>query len=316
MAEAGPGIWVSEMARGRVVLLFPGLATAPLSHTATLAAAQATLAALDRLGVEARAGVGYSLGELTGLAWAGSITFGEAARLAAHRADVLRAAPHRTAMARVLARPATAERLRTGTSLVVAAHEGPAQQVLAGPAAEIRALPRRAARLGAAVDVLDAACALHSPAVRPCEPPWRAVVGGSRFGDPRRRLISAVTGRDIPVSGDIRWVLTAQLTRPALLAEALALACADADLVVLAGPDPALATAAAACGRGRLPVLSAPLAQRAAPTPDAQAALFAAGATGCVTPPVERGEAGAGATVRSGYRGSLSRGQADAFARA
>jgi enediyne polyketide synthase len=304
------------MARGRVVLLFPGLVTAPLSHTATLAASQATLAALDRLGVEARAGVGYSLGELTGLAWAGSITFGEAARLAAHRADVLRAAPRRTAMARVLAPPATAARLRAGTGLVVAAHEGPAQQVLAGPAAEIRALPRRAAGLGAAVDVLDAGYALHSPAVRLCEPPWRAVVGGLRFGDPRRRLISAVTGLDVPVSGDIHWVLSAQLTRPALLAGALALACADADLVVLAAPDPALATAVAACGRGRLPVLSAPLARRAVPTPDARAALFAAGAIESVTPPVETGEAGVGPAVRSGCQESLSRRQAEAFARA
>ena len=314
IADAGPGIWVSEMARGRVVLLFPGLATAPLAHMATLAASQATLAVLDGLGVEPRAAVGYSLGELTGLAWAGSITAGEAARLAARRADVLRAAPRRTAMARVLAAPGIAARLRAGTGLVVAVHEGPGQHVLAGPAADIRALPRRAAGLGAAVDVLDAGCALHSPAIRPCEPPWRAVVGGQRFGGPRRRLISAVTGLDVAVSADVSWALSAQLTRPALLAGALALACADADLVVLAAPDPALAAATAACGRGRLPVLSAPLAHRTAPTPETRAALFAVGAIGTVMPAAETGRAGVERTVRSGYSENPGPRQAEAFA--
>jgi len=217
-------------------------------------------------------------------------------------------------MARVLAEPGTAARLRAGTGLVVAAHEGPAQHVLAGPAADIRALPRRAAGLGAAVDVLDAGCALHSPAIRPCEPPWRAVVGGQRFGDPRRRLISAVTGLDMPVSADIRWVLGAQLTRPALLAGALALACADADLVVLTAPDAALAAATAAGGRGRLPVLSAPLARRTTPSPEARAALFAAGAIGNVMPPAETGRAGVERTVRSEYSENPGPRQAEAFA--
>jgi hypothetical protein len=83
---------------------------------------------------------------------------------------------------------------------------------------------------------------------------------------------------------------------------------------VLAAPDPALAAATAAGGRGRLPVLSAPLAHRTAPTPEARAALFAAGAIANVMPPAETGRAGAGRTVRSGYPENPGPRQAEAFA--
>ena len=81
-----PGIHLSEGARGRVVLLFGGLAVTSLEHSAALAGSAATLGAAARLGIEPCVAVGYGLGEILGLAWAGAITLGEAARLAALRA--------------------------------------------------------------------------------------------------------------------------------------------------------------------------------------------------------------------------------------
>lgn len=271
---AGSGFYLSEEAQGRVALLFPGLASTAVEHSAVLSASMATLAAAERLGVQPSVAVGYSFGEITGLAWAGALTFGEAARFAAHRAEIISAAPGRAAMARVFADAAVVARLCAGTGLVVAARESPAQHVVAGPAADFRDLPRRAAVLGTDVDVMSMTHALHSAAMLPSAPPMRAVAESLRFTAPQRRLVSSVTGLDVTEHDDITELLAGQLARPALLADALALACDDADLILLTARDPALARAAAACGC--VPVVQAPIGPRPGTSGSALAALFAA----------------------------------------
>jgi enediyne polyketide synthase len=275
-----PGIHLSEGARGRVALLFGGLAVTSLEHSAALAGSAAALAALGRLGVEPCVAVGYGLGEILGLAWAGAITLGEAARLAALRAELLRSAHGNDAMARVRADRESVARLLEGSGLVVAVDEGPRQQVVAGPAASVRMLPYRAADLGLTAEVLPVPCGLHSPAMRPCVAPMSAVAAGTRLGTPRRRLISSVTGLDFTLSGDPAALLARQLDRPAQLATALALASADADLVLLATPDPALAAAAAACCA--VPVIQPPFDLGGRPGLELLAALYCAGAIGSV----------------------------------
>jgi enediyne polyketide synthase len=278
---AGTGIYLSPDAGGRVVLLFPGLASTAVEHSAVLSASMATLDAAERIGVHARAAVGYSFGEVTGLAWAGAITFGEAARFAAHRAQVIRAISGRTAMARVLAGPSTVTRLCDGTGLTLAAQEGSGQHVVAGPVSEIRDLPQRAAVLDADVALLNTTHALHSPAMASSVAPMRAAVAGLRFTTPRRRLVSTVTGLDVTGPAHPCELLASQLARPALLAGALALACADADLVLLTARDPSLADVA---GGGRVPVVQAPLEQRSGLAMTALAAFYAAGAIESLRP--------------------------------
>ncbi len=273
---AGPGVYLSENAAGRVALLFPGLVGTPVEHSAVLSASIATLAAAARLGIEPCAGVGYSFGEVTALAWAGVITFGEAGRLAAHRARIISAAPGRAAMARVFANPAVAEWLCAGTGLSVAARESPAQHVLAGPASDFRDLARRAGALGAELDVMTTTRALHTPAMLPAVPPLRAAAEGLRCAAPRRRVVSSVTGLEVAADEDIAGLLATQLARPVLLADALSRALEDADLVLLTARDPALARAAAACCR--VPVLQPPVGPGAPIPAPALASLFAAGA--------------------------------------
>jgi enediyne polyketide synthase len=283
---AGSGVHLSQAAGGRVVLLFPGLVSTAVEQSAVLSASMVALDTAERLGVHACAAVGYSFGEIMGLAWAGAITFGEAARFAAHRAQIIRAMPGRTAMARLLAAQHTVTRLCDGTSLTLAAQEGPRQHVVAGPVAEIRDLPQRAAILDADVELLNTTHALHSPAMAPSVAPMRAAVAGLRFTAPWRRLVSTVTGLDVTapdVTGpaDPAELLAAQLTRPALLAGALALAGADADLIVVTARDPALAEAASG---GQVPVVQAPLEQRSGPVMTALAAFYAAGAVDSLRP--------------------------------
>jgi enediyne polyketide synthase len=283
-AAADPGIHVSAGATGRVVVLFGGLAGSGLTYSALLAASLAALRTLERLGVRPGAGVGYSLGELSGLAWADCVPAAEAARLAAQCDQVLRGcacAP--AAMVRIEADAETARGLCAPDRLHIAAYEGPRTHVLAGSTAGVRELSRRAAALGIPADVLPSMHALHSPAMTGCTAPLRGVFAGTRFAPPRRRLVSTITGRLIMPGDDLAEQMSRQLSAPVLFTQAMTLAAGEADLIVVAGPDAGLAALAGECCDAPAVAVagSAPAHPRdvARNTPAAVvAALFAAGA--------------------------------------
>jgi len=253
------GVRVSYGARGRVVLVFPGdavtesgaqrRAAGTAGETATLARSLGLLRGLEGLGVSATAAVGHGLGEIAGLVWAGSLPAPEAARLIAQHGEVRRGlAAARTAMVRVIADEATVTRLRTPRGLMVAAAEGPRSHVLAGPVPAVRQLTQQAAALGVTASVLNAAHALHTPAMTPCAAPLRSVLAQVPFGPPRRRLLSTVTGLELTAQDDIAALLCAQLTSPVRFHEALQAAADGADLILLVGADEELAAAAAVYG--------------------------------------------------------------------
>ena len=64
-----PDMRVSAGAGGTVVVLFPGRAESAAGQPALFAASLQALGTLDMLGVRPATGVGYGLGEITGLAW-------------------------------------------------------------------------------------------------------------------------------------------------------------------------------------------------------------------------------------------------------
>src|SRR5579859_4074107 len=274
MAAAGESdVRVSVGAAGRVVVLFGGLAGPGLAQSARLAASLAGLRALDSLGVTPVAAVGYSLGEIAGLVWAGCLPAAEAARLVAQCGQVLRGCGcGPAAMAQITADAETAQTLAAADRLHIAAYEGARSHVLAGATAGIRSLTRRARAAGVAVEVLGITHALHSPAMARCAAPLRTVFAGTCFAPPRRRLISTVTGRPVMPGEDLAELLAGQLSRPVLFGPAMALAAEHADLIVTAGPDDGLTELAAACCA--VPCVAVP----AAATARAVAALFAAGA--------------------------------------
>ena len=188
-AAAEPDVYVSTGAAGRVVVLFGGLAGPGLAQSARLAASLAGLRALDSLGVTPGTAVGYSLGEITGLVWAGCLPASEGARLVAQCGEVLRGCTcGPAAMARVAADAETARGLGMPDGLHLAAYEGARSHVLAGSTAGIRNLTRRAAGADVTVEVLGITHALHSPAMASCAAPLRSVFAGTRFAAPRRRL--------------------------------------------------------------------------------------------------------------------------------
>jgi len=273
--RAVPGAYLCEGGRGRVALVFGGLAWTSAEHVSALSTSAATIEWAGRLGIDAAVAAGFGLGEIIGLAWAEAISRDDAARLAALRAEILRPMGGLTSMARVHADRETTARLLAGTALVRAVDEGPAQQVVAGPLPSVRALPHRAVSLGVQVELLSATCGLHSREMWPCVPPMAAIAAGTPVGPLRRRLISSVTGIDFALSGAPADLLARQLERPALLASAISLASADADLVLLAVPEPALAEAAMSCCD--VPVLLPAVDSGSDPAPDLLAALFTAG---------------------------------------
>ena len=280
---ADPDVRVSAGAAGRVVVVFGGLAGPGLAQSAWLAGSLAGLRTLDALGVTPSAAVGYSLGEITGLVWAGCLPAAEAARLVAQYGQVLRGCGcGPAAMARVATDAETARAFCAADRLHIAAYEGAWSHVLAGSTAGIRSLTRRATAAGVPVEVLGITHALHSPAMARCAAPLRSVFAGTRFAPARRWLISTVTGRPVMPGEDLAGLLAGQLSQPVLFAPAMALAAEHADLIVTPGPDDGLADLAAACCA--VPCVAIPPGPGGpggaypAATARAVAALFAAGA--------------------------------------
>jgi enediyne polyketide synthase len=247
-ATAEPGTYVSAGAAGTVVVLFPGRVESAATQPARLAVSLEALGTLDLLGVKPITGVGYGLGEVTGLVWAGSFPAAEAARLIAQCGQVLRACGcGPAAMVRVTADAEVTRALCAPDRLHIAAFEAPRGHVVAGSTAGIRELARRAGSLGVPVEVLAGTSALHCPAMARCVPPLRSILAGTRLAPPQRRLISTITGRLLTAADDIADLLARQVTRPVLFAQAMTKAARHADLIVTAGPDTALAAAAAEC---------------------------------------------------------------------
>ena len=323
MAE--PGVRISAGAAGNVVVIFPGLAESTAGHSALLAASLAGLRTLELAGVRPGAAVGYSLGEITGLVWAGCLPAAEAARLVAQRGQILlgcSAGP--AAMARIGADARAVRALCAHGHLHIAAYEGPRAQVVAGSIAGIRDMVRRAEAAGLAAEVLGVASAQHSPAMASCTAPLRSVLAGTPFAPPQRRLISTITGRLTSPGDDIADLLARQLSLPVMFGQALTAAAEEGaagerpegtgvpgrvqgpaggkrtDLLVTVGPDDGLAAVAARCCG--VPAIALPvtkhgtLGANSVTTAQAVAALFAAGAVTDLAPFL----AGPGSTLATG----------------
>jgi 3-oxoacyl-(acyl-carrier-protein) synthase len=291
-AAAEPGVRISAGAAGNVVVVFPGLVESAAGHSALLAASLAGLRTLELAGVRPGAAVGYSLGEITGLVWAGSLAAAEAARLVAQRGQILLGCSSGpAAMARIGADARVARALCAPDRLHIAAYEGPRAQVLAGSIAGIRDMVRRAGAAGVAAEVLGVASAQHSPAMARCTAPLRSVLAGTPFAPPQRRLISTITGRQDSPDDDTADLLARQLSLPVLFAQALMAATDQSertDLIVTAGPDDGLAIVAAGCSG--VPAIALPVTRHgtldanSVISAQAVAALFAAGAVTDLSP--------------------------------
>lgn len=268
---AAGGVFAGNHAKGRVTLLFPGQG-APVGTTDTAEAQPAiytaslqALARLDNLGVKAHAAIGHSLGEFAGLVWAGCLDEAEGLRLVTQRGKLMsQLGDPATGMVAIAADQAQAEHLCAGTSLVIAAYNGPHAHVLAGATTEVEQAARRAQESGLPARILPVTRAFHSPAVAECAGAFKSCLADTTFAAPERRLISTVAARAITDLDALADLLCDQITAPVLFGAAVREVAEDTDLFCEVGPGTTLSGL----------VTGAP----AVPSDQAAAALFAAGA--------------------------------------
>ncbi|MGW2420112.1 SDR family NAD(P)-dependent oxidoreductase [Streptomyces sp. NPDC001709] len=288
---AGPGAIGADLAEDGASGFHPADGFhPPLAHepgpVADTAAAQSVvhrasltgLRWLQKLGVRAEAALGHSLGEYAALVWAGCLGAGESLELVDRRGRTMAelCAPG-TGMLALTVDAAAAEELCRGTSLVVAAYNGPLAHVVAGPADELAGLARRAAERGIDAQPLPVAHAFHSPAVAAAAQKFAPLVRATGCAPPRRTLLSGVTGGVFRAGeAELQELLCAQMTAPVRFWDAVRAVADRTDLFCETGPGRALAALAAPSG---VPTVSLDVGA-AGPGPRAQtaAALFACGA--------------------------------------
>jgi enediyne polyketide synthase len=261
------GAYLGSGVAGRLTLLFPGqgapiyadsgacdqsedgspwlVEAPPADASAGTAVAQpaiyrASLTALrwlTPLGVEPLAAIGHSLGEITGLVWAGCLTPQDGERLVHERGRLMSmlGAP-RTGMVSIAVDEARAHALREGTQLVIAAYNGPACHVLAGPLTDVRTAADLATRQGARAVVLPVSHAFHSPAVADCAAAFMDYLQTVLFRPPRHRLVSTVSGRTLTAADSLPDLLGEQITAPVRFWDALTEVLTNTDLFCEVGP--------------------------------------------------------------------------------
>lgn len=207
---------------------------------------------LERLGCDAVAAVGHSLGEISGLVWAGALAPEAAVLLAAERGRLMAAHGRAgTGMAGVAAAVDDVLTRIDGTALEIAAINSAAHTVVAGPITELEELVVRLREDGIAGQRLPVSHGFHSAAMKAVAAPLRETLDTVPFTAPTAALISTVSGglHDPDVdAAELRDVLVKQLTEPVRYRQAIEQLTAMTDLVVEIGPGAMLSTLAALDG--------------------------------------------------------------------
>src|SRR5215210_3757447 len=161
----------------------------------------AALAGARELNADADAMAGHSLGEITALVAAGAIGAEDGLRLVAARGRLMQEAAEETgdgSMTAVRAREGNREaiaEIAAANDVAIANDNAPDQLVLSGA---LDALDRAEAELkerGVRSKRLPVAGAFHSPLMEPAVKPFRAIVDGIEFAEPRVPVYSCVTAR-------------------------------------------------------------------------------------------------------------------------
>jgi malonyl CoA-acyl carrier protein transacylase len=182
----------------------------------------AALAGAEELDVEPDVMAGHSLGEITALVAAGAIGAEDGLRLVAARGRLMQEAAEETGdggMTAVRAREDNREAIAevaAAANVAIANDNAPDQLVLSGA---VDALDRAEAELkerGIRGKRLPVAGAFHSPLMEPAVEPFRAVVEGIEFAEPRVPVMSCVTAEPFE---DVPGQLVRALTEPVLWLE-------------------------------------------------------------------------------------------------
>ncbi|WP_019890102.1 acyltransferase domain-containing protein [Streptomyces purpureus] len=193
--------------------------------------------------------VGHSVGELAAATLAGVLDLPAAARILAARCSALEEAPPGGMLAVAGAPETVLDCLRArsvGGSVVVGAHNGPQQTVLAGPEPDLSEAERAVRDGGLVARRVRALEPWHSPAMGPAARRFGAAVAAEPLRPPTIPIVSTRTGRVVTDAEAVRPGFWAeQMAAPVLFWPALdAVLGGGAYTVVDAAPAGGLATLA------------------------------------------------------------------------
>lgn len=211
-----------------------------------VASSLAGLRVLDRLGVEARVGVGHSLGELTALHWAGAFDESALLRVARLRARAMtEGCGVRGAMVSIKADPARVKAMLNGDRVRISGFNSPSQTVVGGEEAAVEKFAARVKAEGHAVVALNVSHAFHSPLMSEAVSPLADGLAGEEFRRLKGRVVSTITGAALDAEEDLRELLCRQLTEPVRFIEAATAAASEVDFFIEVGPGQILCNLAA-----------------------------------------------------------------------
>jgi acyl transferase domain-containing protein/acyl carrier protein len=145
-------------------------------------------------GVTPIAVLGHSLGEYVAACVAGVFDLESALKLVSARARLMHGLPAGGAMAALMAPVETVSSEIVGTSLAIAAINGPLSVVISGSERELTPVLERFSARGVSAKRLTVSHAFHSPLMEPMLASFAAVASQVTFSTPQIDLISNVTG--------------------------------------------------------------------------------------------------------------------------
>lgn len=197
----------------------------------------AGLRVLSKLGIEAEAAVGHSLGELTSLHWGGAMNEAALLDLAAARGRVMaEASADGGAMAGLATAPDKVRGFIENEPVVIAGYNSPTQTVVSGPTEAVERVCAAAAAEGITATRIAVSHAFHSPAVEPAAEGLAEYLAGRDYTPLRRTVVSTVTGEPLPADEDLKALLRRQVLEPVRFAEAVDRMAEGCDLLIEVGP--------------------------------------------------------------------------------
>ena len=249
----GGGIWLRRFPSLRDLYARARLPKVQSVDTQTaqpciVTASLAGLRVLSLFGVQGSVAVGHSLGEITALHWAGACSEDDLIRIVHARGRAMAEAGDPSgAMASIHASHGEVLEWLNGDGLVVAARNAPLRTVVSGEAGAVKRLSERLRSHGVTATMLPVSHAFHSPLVAEVAAEFSQHLSAHTFAGLNRRVVSTVTAAALVPDVDLKILLTQQITKPVLFADALSLASSEADFFIEVGPGAVLSGIAAEC---------------------------------------------------------------------
>ncbi|HWF04965.1 MAG TPA: type I polyketide synthase, partial [Candidatus Angelobacter sp.] len=212
------------------------------------AASLAGLHVLNLFGVAGTVAVGHSLGEIIALHWAGACSEEALMRMVHARGKAMAESGDPSgAMASIRASREDVVRRINGDGLVVAACNAPLQTVVSGETVAVKRFTEKLHLHGITATMLPVSHAFHSPLVAGVASTFAEHLNSYQFADLGRNVVSTVTAAPLASTIDLKALLSDQITKPVLFADALKSAAMQADFFLEVGPGTVLSGIAAEC---------------------------------------------------------------------